>query len=185
MEIINDLRNGTYDVLVGINLLREGLDLPEVSLVVILDADKEGFLRSTTSLIQICGRAARNVYGKVILYANHETQSIKETIAITSQRRNIQRAYNEKHHITPQTVEKKTVQDLVETFFGYSLEKEKKKIANKPDKGILSIPDIEKKILECEKAMKKSAKSFHFEEAAAWRDQLRFYKEMQLLQDDI
>lgn len=185
MEIINDLRNGTYDVLVGINLLREGLDLPEVSLVVILDADKEGFLRSTTSLIQICGRAARNVDGKVILYANQETQSIKETIAITSQRRNIQRAYNAKHHITPQTVEKKTVQDLVETFFGYSLEKEKKKIANKSDKRILSIQDIERKILECEKAMKKSAKSFHFEEAAAWRDQLRFYKEMQLLQDDV
>lgn len=184
MEIINDLRNGTYDVLVGINLLREGLDLPEVSLVVILDADKEGFLRSTTSLIQICGRAARNVDGKVILYANHQTQSIKETIAITSQRRNVQRVYNEKHHITPKTVEKKTVQDLVETFFGYSLEKEKKKGANKPEKRSLSIQDIEKKILECEKAMKKSAKSFHFEEAAAWRDQLRFYKEMQLLQDD-
>lgn len=185
MEIINDLRNGTYDVLVGINLLREGLDLPEVSLVVILDADKEGFLRSTTSLIQICGRAARNVDGRVILYADQLTQSIKETIAITNERRTIQEAYNRKHHITPRTVEKKTVQDLVETFFGYSLEKEKKKESNKPNKKVLSMQEIEKKILECETAMKKSAKAFHFEEAAAWRDQLRFYKEMQLLQDDI
>lgn len=185
MEIINDLRKGTYDVLVGINLLREGLDLPEVSLVVILDADKEGFLRSTTSLIQICGRAARNVDGRVILYANQLTPSIKETIAITNERRTIQEAYNKKYHIIPRTVEKKTVQDLVETFFGYSLEKEKKKESNKPNKKFLSMQEIENKILECERAMKKSAKAFHFEEAAAWRDQLRFYKEMQLLQDDL
>src|SRR4029077_5423229 len=106
MKIIHDLRNGVFDVLVGINLLREGLDIPEVTLVAILDADKEGFLRSDTSLIQTCGRAARNENGRVIMYADTITGSIKRTVAITERRRKLQQEYNEKHGITPKTVKR-------------------------------------------------------------------------------
>ena len=113
MQIIRDLRGGVFDVLVGINLLREGLDIPEVSLVAILDADKEGFLRSETSLIQTCGRAARNVEGRVIMYADKITKAIKSTVDITEKRRILQQEYNEKHGITPKTV-KREIAALVE-----------------------------------------------------------------------
>src|SRR4030095_388379 len=106
VEIIRDLRRGEFDVLVGINLLREGLDLPEVSLVAILDADKEGFLRSDRSLIQTCGRAARNVRGKVFMYADKMTGAMKHAISETERRRTLQQAYNKKHKITPKTVER-------------------------------------------------------------------------------
>lgn len=106
MEIIRDLRLGEFDVLVGINLLREGLDIPEVSLVAILDADKEGFLRSETSLVQTIGRAARNADGKVIMYADTVTGSMERAIRETERRRSIQMAYNKEHHITPQTIHK-------------------------------------------------------------------------------
>src|SRR5690606_33660394 len=105
-------------VLVGINLLREGLDIPEVSLVAILDADKEGFLRSETALIQTCGRAARNSEGRVIMYADKKTKSIEKTLEVTQERRKIQQEYNKKHGITPQTVKREIIEDLSETFFG-------------------------------------------------------------------
>src|SRR6185369_13546159 len=114
--IINDLRRGIFDVLVGINLLREGLDIPEVSLICILDADKEGFLRSETALIQTCGRAARNVRGRVIMYADKRTASIEKTLAITAERRKVQIAYNEKHNITPKSVKREQISSVEETF---------------------------------------------------------------------
>lgn len=117
VKIIKQLRTGEYDVLVGINLLREGLDMPEVSLVLILDADKEGFLRSKTSLIQTCGRAARNLEGRVVMYADTITKSIQETIEITQSRRKHQEEYNKKHHIEPASVHRDRVETLKETFF--------------------------------------------------------------------
>ena len=116
MQILKSLRLGEFDVLVGINLLREGLDLPEVSLVVILDADKEGFLRSETALIQTCGRAARNVRGRVILYADKQTTAIQNAIAITKERRAHQQAYNEEHKITPRQSKRGDIASLEETF---------------------------------------------------------------------
>src|ERR671920_2370644 len=117
IEILRDLRLGDYDVLIGINLLREGLDLPEVSLVAILDADKEGFLRSETSLIQTMGRAARNVEGQVIMYADRVTDSMRKAISETERRRGLQAAYNEEHGIDPQTIRKK-VSDILEMIRG-------------------------------------------------------------------
>ncbi len=182
MQILKDLRSGKHDVLVGINLLREGLDLPEVSLVAILDADKEGFLRSETSLVQTCGRAARNVEGRVIMYADKMTKSINRAIEITQQRRLIQEAHNLEHGITPVTIKKETVEDLVETFFGYSLEEAKTRdeLGQKP---VVAAEDLEKKMIECEKEMKEAAKDLRFEDAARLRDELRFYQQMQLIED--
>ena len=116
MDIIHELRTGKFDTLVGINLLREGLDIPEVSLVAILDADKEGFLRSTRSLTQTCGRAARNVRGKVIMYADHVTRSMQQTIDETNRRRKIQKLYNEQHGITPETIEKEITSVFASMF---------------------------------------------------------------------
>lgn len=163
LEIINGLRTGKYDVLVGINLLREGLDLPEVSLICILDADKEGFLRSSKSLIQIVGRAARNSNGRVIMYANNETKSMKVAIDETNRRRSIQEAYNKEHNITPQTI-KKEVRDSIK---GKEVIDEVGKTLHK------------KKLTKTEKArvvdqlrdeMKIAAKELDFEEAARLRD---------------
>ncbi|MFO7263645.1 MAG: excinuclease ABC subunit B [Bacillaceae bacterium G1] len=166
MQILRDLRLGEFDVLVGINLLREGLDLPEVSLVAILDADKEGFLRAERSLIQIIGRAARNANGKVIMYADTITESMRKAIDETNRRRAIQMAYNEKHGITPQTV-KKAVRDVIEAVkvaeqkADYLEEKKFRELAKK---------DRQQLIARLEKEMKEAARQLMFERAAELRD---------------
>lgn len=176
IHIIKDLRLGTFDVLVGINLLREGLDIPEVSLVAILDADKQGFLRSETALIQTCGRAARNVSGRVIMYADERTQAITKTIQETHRRRLLQQEYNHLHHITPTTILKAPAEDIEETF-GLPPEEDKDKIEKEVDQKI----DLEKKIKESEREMKRAAKEMRFEDAAHFRDLLRYYQSLELI----
>ncbi len=174
-KTIRDLRRGVFDVLVGINLLREGLDIPEVSLVAILDADKEGFLRSERSLIQIAGRAARNVNGTVILYADHVTESMRRAIEETSRRRRLQEEYNRKHGISPQTI-KKGLEDALTQFYEADYV-DLEKIAE------VEVEDIEKLrklIRQTEKEMRKAAKNLEFEKAAALRDKL-FSLRQQLL----
>ena len=165
MEIIRDLRLGEFDVLVGINLLREGLDLPEVSLVAILDADKEGFLRSETSLIQTIGRAARNAEGLVIMYADTETPSMKAAITETERRRKKQDAYNEAHGIVPQTIIK-SVHDIIE------LSPETDKAARRRDGLKMTESERREEIAKLEKKMREAAKMLEFEYAAVLRDQL-------------
>jgi excinuclease ABC subunit B len=160
IEILRDLRLGVFDVLVGINLLREGLDLPEVSLVAILDADKEGFLRSETSLIQTIGRAARNVNGKVIMYGDVITDSMKKAIGETERRRKKQMEYNQKHGITPQTI-KKEVRGITD-----QLREEKVKV------DLLPLEEAVRKIKELEKKMQQAAEDLEFERAAQIRDQI-------------
>jgi excinuclease ABC subunit B len=164
IEIMRDLRMGVFDVLVGINLLREGLDIPECALVGILDADKEGFLRSETSLIQTIGRAARNVEGKVILYADKETKSIKKAIAETDRRRKIQLAYNKKHKIDAKSV-KKEISDILESVY----EKDYVKISEGSNVG----GNLKKHLKALDKKMKESASNLEFEEAAKIRDEIR------------
>jgi excinuclease ABC subunit B len=164
MEIIRSLRLGEFDALVGINLLREGLDIPEVSLVAILDADKEGLFRSETSLIQTIGRAARNAKGKVIMYADTITRSMKNAIEETNRRRKIQQAYNEEHNIIPKTIIK-GVHDVID--LGKKIESEKKKQKK------LSKDEKEKLIIELTKEMQKAAKALDFERAAYLRDQIK------------
>ena len=168
MEIIKDLRNGVFDVLVGINLLREGLDIPEVSLVAVLDADKEGFLRSETSLIQTVGRAARNSHGKVIMYADVVTGSMERAIIETERRRNLQIAYNEEHGIIPETIIKE-VRDVLEITSKANIEEKskKKKLSVKEKKEL-----IEKLTVE----MKNAAKMLEFEHAAYLRDKIKELK---------
>ena len=175
MDIIRDLRLGKFDVLVGINLLREGLDIPEVSLVAILDADKEGFLRSTRSLIQTCGRASRNVNGIVFMYADRVTASMEQAIYETSRRRKIQQDYNQAHDITPTSIQK----DITRVFdFGNkSAETTKNKIAETVE-GYISLDDIDKVIKNIEIEMQQAAKALEFEKAAELRDQI---KELQKL----
>ncbi len=180
VQILNDLRRGLFDVLVGINLLREGLDLPEVSLVVILDADKEGFLRSETSLIQTCGRAARNVAGRVVMYADTLTKSIQNAVAITGKRRAEQEAYNEKHGIIPTTAKRERIETLLESF-GDVLPTPKAQEAPRH----LSKEELNAKILQCEKQMRQAAKELRFEDAAQLRDQLKHYQELHLLEDNL
>ncbi len=177
VQIINELRRGIFDVLVGINLLREGLDIPEVSLVTILDADKEGFLRSETALIQTCGRAARNVEGRVVMYADKMTNAIQKTLEITKERRALQEAYNETHGITPKTVRRESLQDLGETF-GDILPTPKAAEGEPP---LLTHAEISEKIKEYEIEMKRAAKELRFEDAAHFRDQLRHYQELEIL----
>ncbi|MBQ2021423.1 MAG: UvrB/UvrC motif-containing protein, partial [Peptococcaceae bacterium] len=173
MEILRDLRKGEFDVLVGINLLREGLDLPEVSLVAILDADKEGFLRSETSLIQTIGRAARNAEGKVIMYGDVITGSMRRAIDETERRRAVQLAYNEVHGITPQTV-KKDIRKVIEATA--SVEEQKADfVAVEPS---LSPKEIEKRIRMVEKEMRAAAKALEFEKAAILRDELKRLQEL-------
>ena len=164
-EALRDLRLGKYDVLVGINLLREGLDLPEVSLVAILDADKEGFLRSATSLIQTVGRAARNVNGQVIMYADRITDSMAKAISETERRRKIQLEYNEKHGITPETV-KKAIRDLVRS------EAPKDEVDEEPIKVDINPEEAMKLIKNLERSMLDAAKKLEFEEAAKLRDEI-------------
>ena len=165
-EIIRDLRLGKYDVLVGINLLREGLDIPEVSLIAILDADKEGFLRSTRSLIQTSGRAARNVNGKVIMYADVITGSMQQAIQETNRRRKIQDAYNKEHGIIPQTI-KKEVRDAIH---GKETQQMASNYLNKKLKGDKKAKD--QLIDKLEKEMKDAARVLDFERAAELRDMI-------------
>ena len=174
-EIIRDLRAGVFDVLVGINLLREGLDMPEVSLVAILDADKEGFLRSETSMVQTIGRAARNVHGHVIMYADRMTDSMRRAIDETDRRRGIERQYNEEHHIIPQTI-RKQVKDLIDLtrVAEKSSDYGTKQISNQE----ISDDELYSQMIETEKDMKRAAKSLEFEEAAMWRDQLSRLRQM-------
>ncbi|HIS28759.1 MAG TPA: excinuclease ABC subunit UvrB [Candidatus Avamphibacillus intestinigallinarum] len=167
IEIIRDLRVGTYDVLIGINLLREGLDIPEVSLVTILDADKEGFLRSERSLIQTMGRAARNAGGQVIMYADRITNSMQVAIDETERRRKIQMAYNEKHNITPKTIHKE-VRDVIRATV--QSEEDDTKTTKTKSLAALSKPERKKVITKMEKEMREAAKALDFERAAELRD---------------
>lgn len=166
-EIIRDMRLDVFDVLVGINLLREGLDIPEISLVVILDADKEGFLRSETSLIQTIGRAARNSEGHVIMYADNMTDSMQAAITETNRRRAIQSKYNEEHGITPQTI-RKAVRDLIS--ISKVIAKEELKMEKDPES--MSYEELEKLIGDIQKKMKKAAADLNFEAAAELRDKM-------------
>ena len=166
-EIIRDLRLDVFDVLVGINLLREGLDIPEITLVAILDADKEGFLRSETSLIQTIGRAARNSDGHVIMYADKITDSMRNAIDVTERRREVQKAYNEAHGITPQTIQK-SVRDLIAISKKVAAEE----LSMDKEAESMSRQELEKHIGEVQKKMKKAAAELNFEAAAEYRDKL-------------
>ena len=177
VEIMQDLRKGLFDVLVGVNLLREGLDLPEVSLVAILDADKEGFLRSTRSLTQTVGRAARNLNGKAIMYADKITKSMQKTIDETTYRREKQIAYNTENKITPKALNKSLDNALTKNSVStYSYELEALKAAE-PESEYLSKPELEKKIRENRKHMENAAKNLDFMEAAKFRDKIKGYQE--------
>jgi excinuclease ABC subunit B len=177
VEIIRDLRLGRFDVLVGINLLREGLDIPEVSLVSILDADKEGFLRSERSLIQTCGRAARNVAGEVILYGSEVTQSMERAMEETNRRRLMQTEYNQKHGITPESI-KKEIHNILESVYEYdyvtvpTVEEEIVKYT--------TVEELDRHIEGLEKQMKEAAVNLEFEEAARLRDKIKGLKEQRL-----
>jgi excinuclease ABC subunit B len=171
IQIIRELRLGEYDVLVGVNLLREGLDLPEVSLVAILDADKEGFLRGETSLIQTIGRAARNIDGKVLMYADKQTEAMRKAIDETDRRREIQVAYNREHGITPETIVK-GISDITEFLMGEgkvprsSRRRREKRVDMEPH-------EIESTIVELEEEMLAAAEELRFEYAAKLRDEIR------------
>ncbi|MCM1113332.1 MAG: UvrB/UvrC motif-containing protein, partial [Muribaculum sp.] len=166
-EIIRDMRLDVFDVLVGINLLREGLDIPEISLVAILDADKEGFLRSATSLIQTIGRAARNADGHVIMYADTVTDSMRTAIDETNRRREIQMRYNEEHGITPQTI-RKAVRDLIS--ISKVIAKEEMRFEKDPES--MSREELEKLIADVQKKMQRAAAELNFEAAAELRDKM-------------
>lgn len=179
-EIIRDMRLDVFDVLVGINLLREGLDIPEISLVAILDADKEGFLRSATSLIQTVGRAARNAEGHVIMYADKITDSMRVALDETDRRRKIQQKYNEDHHITPQTI-KKAVRDLISV--SKVIAKEELQFEKDPES--MNRKELEKLIAKVEKQMKQAATDLNFEVAAQMRDKMVELKtKLRDLEDD-
>ncbi len=177
IELVRALRANEYDVLVGINLLREGLDIPEVALVAVLDADKEGYLRSETSLIQTCGRAARNVHGRVIMYADAETGSMQRAIGEMNRRREKQLAYNKKHKITPRSVEK-AINNVLTSIHERDYVTVPK-AAEEPD---LYVPahDLKKTIGELRKAMKKAAEKMEFEKAAEYRDRIRALEKRQI-----
>lgn len=174
VEIVRDLRMGIFDVLVGINLLREGLDIPEITLVAILDADKEGFLRSETSLVQTIGRAARNSDGHVIMYADNMTDSMKTAIGETNRRRAIQMAYNEEHGITPQTIIKE-VRDLIQV--GTEEEKQGVHFTFEKDRESMNEKELKAAIEKLTKRMNEAASALNFERAAELRDELKLYKE--------
>jgi excinuclease ABC subunit B len=175
VEIIRDLRLGEFDVLVGINLLREGLDMPEVSLVAILDADKEGFLRSERSLIQTIGRAARNAHGKAILYADNVTGSMQRAIDVTNQRREKQIGFNKRHGITPKTVQK-AVADVMEGAYSpyKGRAREFAKVAEETlEYAAMTPQQLQKKLKQLEEQMYKHAQNLEFEEAARLRDEIQ------------
>lgn len=177
VEIMQDLRKGLFDVLIGVNLLREGLDLPEVSLVAILDADKEGFLRSHRSLTQTVGRAARNVNGKAIMYADKITNSMQKTIDETNYRREKQIAYNTKHNLQPKALNKSLGNALSGNSVSTQYYEDKILKAAEPESLYLSKPEIEKKIREARKAMEKAAKELDFMQAAKLRDEIKALQE--------
>jgi excinuclease ABC subunit B len=170
IQIIRDLRLGDYDVLVGVNLLREGLDLPEVSLVAILDADKEGFLRGETSLVQTIGRAARNVNGRVLMYADRETDAMRAAMSETDRRRAIQLAYNEEHGITPETV-RKGISEMGE-FLAMEDRAPRKRRGKRSD-NFSSPEELERTIVALEEEMLAAADDLRFEEAGRIRDELK------------
>ncbi|MFQ5852186.1 MAG: excinuclease ABC subunit UvrB, partial [Candidatus Binatia bacterium] len=177
VEIIRDLRKGTFDVLVGINLLREGLDLPEVSLVAVMDADKEGFLRSERSLIQTIGRAARNVNGTVILYADSVTESMKRAIDETNRRRRLQAAFNKEHGITPQTVVKSLGTPLVQV---YEADYVTVPVVAERKEGYVAVGEIPRLVEDLMKEMKRAADHLEFERAAELRDRIRELREREI-----
>jgi excinuclease ABC subunit B len=185
IQIIRDLRLGEYDVLVGVNLLREGLDLPEVSLVAILDADKEGFLRGETSLIQTIGRAARNVDGTVLMYADKQTRAMSAAIAETERRREIQLAYNEEHGITAATIVK-GISDIAEFLQSESKVPNKRKRRSRGRRDAAELPrnELERMVVELEEEMLAAAEDLRFEYAAQVRDELReLRRDLQEMQD--
>jgi excinuclease ABC subunit B len=171
VDILRDLRRGEFDVLVGINLLREGLDLPEVSLVAILDADKEGFLRSRTSLIQTIGRTARNVDAKVFLYADKVTESMEKAIDETNRRRKIQMQYNKEHNITPETIKKQIYTGLQDKLKARQVARQAVSLSDDEYDAAEIAAQIEKEMLE-------AAQRLDFERAAYLRDQLKELKEL-------
>jgi excinuclease ABC subunit B len=179
-DIIRDLRRGLFDVLVGINLLREGLDIPEVSLVAILDADKEGFLRAEKSLIQMIGRAARNVNGTVIMYADNLTDSMRKAIDETNRRRKVQADYNRKNRITPKTI----IKAMPEVLTGiYEADYVTVPIAAERDeeyKAAISSGELPKMLEDLRREMKKAADNLEFERAAELRDRIRELQQMEL-----
>ena len=180
VELLRELRMGVFDVLVGINLLREGLDLPEVSLVSILDADKEGFLRSSTSLIQTIGRAARNLNGRAILYADRITDSMKKAMGETERRRIKQIAHNEAHGITPRSIVKR-VRDLIDGVYsekaGKDAERLEQEALQRAKVEDMSEKDVAREIKRLEKLMLEHARNLEFEQAARVRDQLTRLKD--------
>jgi excinuclease ABC subunit B len=177
IEILRDLRLGAFDVLVGINLLREGLDIPECGLVAILDADKEGFLRSETSLIQTIGRAARNAEGRVIMYADRITGSMERALGETNRRREKQIAYNEKHGITPETI-KKNVSDVMEGL--WQGDTDQSRITTKVDKPAMVGANLAAHLEHLRKDMIKAAENLEFEEAARIRDEVKRLEAVEL-----
>ncbi|MBP9709216.1 MAG: excinuclease ABC subunit UvrB, partial [Oligoflexales bacterium] len=177
IELLRDLRKGEFDVLVGINLLREGLDLPEVGLVAVLDADREGFLRSKTSLIQIVGRAARNSESRVVFYADSITPSMQACMDETARRRSIQRQHNEKFNVTPKTIIKELPQNIKDIYgLGSGVQLEKLELSD-----VKSTADLQKSIAAKEKQMKKAAQALEFEKAGELRDEIRQLKDLLLL----
>jgi excinuclease ABC subunit B len=176
VEIMQDLRKGIFDVLIGVNLLREGLDLPEVSLVAILDADKEGFLRSNRSLTQTVGRAARNVNGRAIMFADKITDSMQRTIDETNYRRAKQMEFNKAHGLEPKALNKKIEQNTLGKSNAYKIEHAPKMVAE-PDTTYMAKGDIEKLIREKRKAMEKAAKELDFLQAAKLRDEIKVLQE--------
>ena len=178
IEIIRDLRLGEFDVLVGINLLREGLDLPEVTLVAILDADKEGFLRSATSLIQIIGRTARNVEGQVVMYADNITDSMRDAIDETNRRRTIQQAYNVEHNIEPTTIMKNVNDFILQTRGDHASTPNKKSRRGKKRTDIVEMPldELKRLVMALEEEMREAARDLRFEYAARLRDEVNDLK---------
>ncbi len=176
-EILRDLRLGKFDVLIGINLLREGLDLPEVSMVAILDADKEGFLRSATSLIQTFGRASRNISGQVILYADAMTDSMKKAMGETERRRKIQETYNRKHGITPESIQK-AIPDILESI--YEADYATIPTAAEKHEEYVSLFEVPRLIARLKKEMREAASQLDFEKAAELRDRIKALEEMEL-----